>query len=111
LNALIKGFVQIADDRRTAQPAATRAARRPVGGSRRGATRADQFVALVNDQPGVTVGEAAEQLKTSRNALYKVTGRLQREGRLRKEGRGFYPVKQHPRPAPQAGRDRPSAGA
>jgi DNA-binding IclR family transcriptional regulator len=40
------------------------------------------------------VSEAAERLGTSRNTLYNLTARLQREGRLRKDRRGFYPAAQ-----------------
>jgi hypothetical protein len=80
-----------------------RPARRASAGARGGSTaarrrggpsRADQFVALVAERPGITVAEAAERLKTSRNTLYNLTARLQREGRLRKDGRGFYPTEQ-----------------
>jgi hypothetical protein len=46
-------------------------------------------MALVGERPGITVGEAAERLKVSRQTLYNVSARRQREGRLRKQGRGF----------------------
>jgi hypothetical protein len=64
------------------------AKRRPSG---RRATRADRFVALVEKQPGITVADAAKRLKTTPNSLYQVTSRLRKEGRIRKDGRGFQP--------------------
>jgi hypothetical protein len=81
---------------RPAQRAPAGTATPPAPRRRRGGSRADQFVALVAERPGITVAEAAERLKTSRDTLYNVTARLQREGRLRKEGRGFYPAEQEP---------------
>jgi hypothetical protein len=98
--------------------AAREAKRTPAGGARRSAarrarpgSRAEQFVALVNEQPGITASDAAKRLNTSPDTLYNVTGRLQREGRLRKQGRGFYPAEQPPAPTPPGGREPPSASA
>jgi hypothetical protein len=86
------------------RPAPTGASRGRSSGRRRGGlNRADQFAALVAERPGITVAEAAERLGTSRNALYNLTGRLQREGRLRKQGRGFYPAEGRAQPASQQG--------
>jgi hypothetical protein len=67
-------------------------------GRRRGPSRADQFLELVAERPGITVAEAAERLDASRQALYNVSARLQGEGRLRKDGRGFYPTEGSPQP-------------
>jgi Homeodomain-like domain len=78
--------------------------------TRRGPSRADQFLALASERPGITVAEAAERLDVSRQTLYNVTARLQREGRLRKQGRGFYPA-EPPAPTPQQGAEPPSANA
>lgn len=66
--------------------------RRPASRQRSDLSRAEQFVGFVSERPGSTVAEAAEQLNVSRQTLYNLTGRLQREGRLRKEGRHFYPA-------------------
>jgi hypothetical protein len=73
--------------------------RRPGGRQRSGLSRAEQFVGLVSERPGSTVAEAAERLNVSRQTLYNLTGRLQREGRLRKEGRRFYPAFEAPQGA------------
>jgi hypothetical protein len=85
--------------RRTATSARGRS-RKP--GRRRGPSRADQFLELVAESPGITVAQAAERLDASRQTLYNVSARLQREGRLRKDGSGFYPAE---RTAPQAARE------
>jgi transposase-like protein len=90
---------------------AGRGKRAPTGASRGarsarrrgGPSRAEQFVALVAERPGITVAEAAERLGTSRNTLYNLTARLQREGRLRKDGRGFYPADEQTPQQPSAG--------
>jgi hypothetical protein len=91
--------------------AASARGRSTAPGRRRGPSRADQFVELVAESPGITVAEAAERLKASRQSLYNVTARLQREGRLRKEGRGFYPAEQPAAAEPPGGREFPSASA
>jgi hypothetical protein len=78
---------------------------------RRGPSRADQFLELVAERPGITVAEAAERLDASRQTLYNVSARLQREGRIRKDGRGFYPAEQPPAPTPQEGAGPPPASA
>jgi hypothetical protein len=52
-------------------------------------TRSDQFLALVEQQPGIGIGEAAQQLAIEPNYLYRVSATLQREGTIRKDGRGF----------------------
>lgn len=76
--------------RRPNAPRQPGARRRPPG--RRRQTRAQRFVALVERQPGITVADAAKRLRTTPASLYQVTSRLQKEGRVRKQGRGFHPA-------------------
>jgi transposase-like protein len=59
---------------------------------RRGGTRADQAVKLVESNPGVSASEIAKQMKIKPNYLYRVMGDLQKEGRVRKRGRGYHPA-------------------
>ncbi len=71
---------------------------RPRGSSggrrrRRGGTRADQAVKIVTSNPGISASEIAKQLKIKPNYLYRVMGDLQKEGRVRKRGRGYHPAK------------------
>jgi IclR helix-turn-helix domain len=100
-------------DRRRPAPRVSASARRrsTAPRRRRGPSRADQFLELVAERPGITVAEAAERLDASRQTLYNLTARLQREGRLRKDGRGFYPAEQPPPALPHEGPASPPASA
>ena len=59
---------------------------------RRGGTRADQAVKIVSENPGITASEVAKRMKIKPNYLYRVMGDLQKEGRIRKRGRGYHPA-------------------
>jgi hypothetical protein len=73
---------------------------RPAGGNgrrrrrrRSGGTRGDQALAVVRQNPGITVSELGDQLGvTQKNYLYRVMANLQEDGAVRKEGRGFHAV-------------------
>lgn len=56
---------------------------------RRSGTRADQAVALVQQNPGITASEIAKQMKIKPNYLYRVLGELEKEGRVKKKGRQY----------------------
>ncbi len=62
------------------------------GRRRRGGTRADQAVKLVTENPGISASEIAEQLKIKPNYLYRVLADLQKDGRVRKDGRAYHPA-------------------
>lgn len=57
---------------------------------RRGGTRADQAVALVEKNPGISASEIAKSMKIKPNYLYRVLGELEKEGRVRKQGRQYH---------------------
>jgi sugar-specific transcriptional regulator TrmB len=57
---------------------------------RRGGTRADQAVKLIEDQPGISASDVAKQMKIKPNYLYRVLGDLEKEGRVKKDGRQYY---------------------
>jgi CRP-like cAMP-binding protein len=59
---------------------------------RRKGTRADQAVALVEGNPGITASEIAKQMKIKPNYLYRVLGELEQEGRVTKKGRQYQPT-------------------
>jgi hypothetical protein len=59
---------------------------------RRGGTRAEQAVKLVQANPGVSASEIAKSMKIKPNYLYRVLGELEKEGRVRKEGRAYHPA-------------------
>lgn len=60
---------------------------------RRGGTRADQAVNLVEQNPGISASEIAKQMKIKPNYLYRVLGELEKEGRVAKKGREYHPSK------------------
>lgn len=60
---------------------------------RRGGTRADQAVNLVEQNPGISASEIAKQMKIKPNYLYRVLGELEKEGRVSKKGREYHPAK------------------
>jgi hypothetical protein len=63
---------------------------RPRG--RRGATRANQALDLVRNQPGITIPQIAESMKIEPNYLYRVMPRLVSEGKVRRDGQGWHPA-------------------
>jgi hypothetical protein len=78
-----------------AKPAAKAAAKPTTKrkASRRKGTggRAGQAHALVKGQPGITIPELATKMGIKQNYLYRVMPALQKEGKVTKRGRGWYP--------------------
>jgi cell division septum initiation protein DivIVA len=74
----------------TATPAAAPRKRRR---RRRGGTRADQAVALVEQNPRNAASEIAKTMKIKPNYLYRVLGEMEKEGRVTKKGREYHPGK------------------
>ena len=69
----------------------------PSSNGRRGrprgtGTRGKQALELVTTNPGITIPEIAEQMGIQQNYLYRVLPGLQKEGLIRKEGRGWHPM-------------------
>ena len=56
---------------------------------RRGGTRADQAVNLITKDPGISASDVAKQMKIKPNYLYRVLGDLEKEGRVKKDGRSY----------------------
>lgn len=59
---------------------------------RRGGTRADQAVKLIEGQPGISASDVAKTMKIKPNYLYRVLSDLEKEGRVKKDGRQYYPA-------------------
>ena len=59
---------------------------------RRGGTRADQAVKLIEENPGISASDVAKQMKIKPNYLYRVLGDLEKEGRVKKNGRQYSPA-------------------
>ncbi len=65
--------------------------KRRKGRKRRGGTRADHAVALIAEKPGISASEIAKKLKIKPNYLYRVLGDLEKQGRVKKDGRTYHP--------------------
>jgi hypothetical protein len=81
--------------RRPGRPrgSATARARRPTRRrARRRGTRAEQAVKLVSDNPGISAGEVAKRMGIAPNYVYRVMGELEKEGKVRKDGRSYHPA-------------------
>jgi hypothetical protein len=79
---------------RSGRPAkrATRAGSARRGGRKAGNTRADQAVTVVRQNPGIAIPEIASKLGIRQNYLYRVMQKLQKERRVTRRNRGFYPA-------------------
>jgi len=87
--------------RPTAAPAASRPARRrrasgSTGTGRRGrprgsGKRAQQALDLVAGQPGISIPELAKAMKIQPNYLYRVLPGLEKDGKVKKKDKGWYP--------------------
>jgi hypothetical protein len=53
-------------------------------------TRSKQALELVRQRPGVTIPELADEMGIKQNYLYRVMPELQKDGLVRKEGRGWH---------------------
>jgi predicted HTH transcriptional regulator len=74
--------------RRVGRPRGTTTAPR----RRSGSTRADQAVRLIKQNPGITVSELGKKMKLNApNYLYRVLPDLQKEGRIKRRGKGYHP--------------------
>ncbi len=58
---------------------------------RRGGTRADEAVKLITKQPGISASDVAKTMKIKPNYLYRVLGDLEKEKRVKKKGRQYFP--------------------
>jgi DNA invertase Pin-like site-specific DNA recombinase len=58
---------------------------------RRGGTRADEAVKLIEKSPGISASEVAKAMKIKPNYLYRVLGDLEKEKRVKKKGRQYFP--------------------
>ena len=77
--------------RQAAPSAAPSAGPRRRGRPRGSGTRSKQALELVRTRPGITIPEIAEAMGIQQNYLYRVLPALQKDGLVRKEGRGWQP--------------------
>lgn len=77
--------------RRRSAPAASGSGTRRRGRPRGSGTRSKQALELVRTRPGITIPEIAEAMGIQQNYLYRVLPALQKDGLVRKDGRGWHP--------------------
>ena len=59
---------------------------------RRRGGRSEQAVKLISQNPGITVSELGKKMRLKApNYLYRVLPDLEKEGRIRKKGKGYHP--------------------
>jgi hypothetical protein len=78
------------------RPARRRRASGSTGTGRRGrprgsGKRAQQALDLVAGQPGITIPELAKAMKIQPNYLYRVLPGLEKDGKVKKKDKGWYP--------------------
>jgi hypothetical protein len=61
-------------------------------GRTRNGGRRDQLLAVVKEQPGITVREVGTRLGVDPTSLYRIVHRLEKDGALRKNGRELLPA-------------------
>jgi hypothetical protein len=96
--ALTGGAVRRGPGRPPRAEAPSRTARRRGPGRPRGRsggnTRSAQALALVRNQPGITIPEIASSMKIEPNYLYRVMPKLTADGLITRDGQGWHPVQQ-----------------
>ena len=60
------------------------------GRPRGSGTRSKEALELVRSKPGITIAELADAMGIKQNYLYRVLPGLQKDGLVRKEGRGWH---------------------
>jgi hypothetical protein len=78
-----------AGTRARAKPSAAKGAARR-GRPRGSGTRSKEALELVRSRPGITIPEMAAAMGIKQNYLYRVLPGLQKDGLVRKEGRGWH---------------------
>lgn len=56
---------------------------------RRGGTRAEQALKAIAASPGITVSEIAKALAIQPNYVYRVMHELRKDGKIKKQGKGY----------------------
>ena len=93
----LEAAIQALDGVKTPTSSATprRARSTSTGTARRGrprgsGTRGKQALELVRANPGITIPELADKMGIKQNYLYRVLPGLQKDGMVRKQGKGWH---------------------
>jgi hypothetical protein len=73
-------------------PAKTKAVAKPAKAKASSGNRTERTMWLIGRHPGITAGDLAKEQGIAVNYLYRVLPKLERAGKVRKEGTGYYPV-------------------
>jgi sugar-specific transcriptional regulator TrmB len=84
----LEGVSAPARPRRTRSTSSGTTGRR--GRPRGSGTRGKQALELVRANPGITIPELADKMGIKQNYLYRVLPGLQKDGMVRKEGKGWH---------------------
>jgi Winged helix-turn-helix DNA-binding len=76
--------------RRTGRATPRRALRASGPGRGGHGARSEEARKLIAEKPGISVAELAEKMGIGTTYLYRLLPRLEREGALRKEGKGYH---------------------
>lgn len=99
LEAAQRALDGVGEDQPSSAPARRRRASTSGGGGngngRRGrpkgsGTRAAEALQIVTDNPGITIPDMAQKMGIQQNYLYRVLPGLEQDGKVRKEGRGWF---------------------
>ena len=70
------------------------AASRGRGGRPKGSgTRSAEALALIHEQPGISIAQMAQKMGISKTYLYRVLPGLQKDGKIENQGRAWHPKK------------------
>jgi len=55
--------------------------------------RTQQALKLVHEHPGITIADMAKHMKIKANYLYRVLPQLEKDGKVKKQAKGYHPPK------------------
>ena len=95
LEAAIRALEGVKTPTSTPSPRRSRSTTTGTGTGRRGrprgsGTRGKQALELVRANPGITITELADKMGIKQNYLYRVLPALQKDGMVRKQGKGWH---------------------
>jgi hypothetical protein len=95
LEAAIQALDGVKTPTASAAPRRARSTSTGTGTGRRGrprgsGTRGKQALELVRANPGITIPELADKMGIKQNYLYRVLPGLQKDGMVRKQGKGWH---------------------
>jgi hypothetical protein len=70
-------------------------------------TRGKQALELISANPGIAIPDIAQHMGIQQNYLYRVLPNLQKEGLIRKEGRGWHPMEAAAQARPEEDEPKP----